>query len=88
MELGPFFWNMVHFLDAEHLVYKFPHTNPVLQTHHMVVQYTSLLLHWVSFSYLLILIFFFFVDDDGTRGMGFGGSFVREEKQFPSYLCI
>lgn len=89
MELGLSFWNMVHFLDAERLVFNFPHTNPVEQTH-VVFQYTSLLLHGLSFSHRLVLVFFFsnfLADDDGTKGIGFGGSFVREEKQFPSYLC-
>lgn len=58
MELGPSFWNVACFLEAERLMYKFPHTNPVL--HGTVYQNTSLLLHGVSFSHLLVLIYFFF----------------------------
>lgn len=51
----------------------------------MVFQYTSLLLHGVSFSHLLVLIFFFLFSLLllMSPNMGFGGSFVREGELIP-----
>lgn len=51
----------------------------------MVFQYTSLLLHGVSFSHLLVLIFFFLFSLLllMAPNMGFGGSFVREGELIP-----
>lgn len=38
MELSLSFWNVVHFLPAEHVVYTFPYTNPMLQVHLSIYQ--------------------------------------------------